>query len=681
MQENHNNDVGSKEARDELEEDEKLKGNVGEEPDQNEPAGQKSEDGTPQQQQQHMNKIDQQRRLLTGESIGEKRDFLDLDDVKKSSSSSIDQQQGHGVNISSSPTPLIGDTDNDSAEDIEDAEDEEHLRNDQTVDGGVFIINKHFDDTTIKRFEHEKFVNADSRTTSPTRHKNNPDNALELDNFVYGDFKSHHPDADKKRHSSSSTSSKPESVLPWYQVDFYCLPDKVAYMLQEMRYASNLPYLFTLFTSFGVTQSQAGIILGVRLVGTVIGNSVWGIIADKSKRHRLIVFVQVVMALLLFLSQLFISMTFGDPGSNQCPGKPSNVSATSSKNNSNSVGDTTRNLYTEEDRTVLFWIILFVNVAICFFEGSIASFLDVAVIRKIEMAPYKIDFGAQRKFGTIGYAIGVTVTKAIIDLEPQMSISCSSLIFAVYPVFIIMELICIEYNLSIVSFTDAASSIVGDTTLPTLKRRMSSGFSYSRKLFNVLKKGDSIVFFLTALYIGMEISSKAFFVIAYIQGKDSIALFFTLFFWVGSISVFFGFGFSFLIIDKLGGTWNAMILVSLTNAVKFFGYVYLPGVWPLLACEVLDFICQGLAVTTIIKHVGLISSVDILTFMFSLTNSLTFGLGFLVTSVSGGYIYEFYGGEKFYLIQAVFSLSWTFALVVYRLGRQLRNSRTRDISL
>ena len=124
-----------------------------------------------------------------------------------------------------------------------------------------------------------------------------------------------------------------------------------------------------------------------------------------------------------------------------------------------------------------------------------------------------------------------------------------------------------------------------------------------------------------------------------------------------------------------------MILVCLTNGVKFFGYVYLPGVWPLLACEVLDFIVQGLAVTAVIAHVGLISNVDILTFMFSLTNSLTFGLGFLITSVSGGYIYEFYGGRMFYTIQAVFSLSWTFFLVVYRMGRRLTNSRTRDISI
>ena len=570
----------------------------------------------------------------------------------------------------SSPTPLL------HGDDDKVISDDENLRNDQTVDGGVFIINPHFDN--MHRNHDKKGLNSPSPDST---------NSIELNNYE----NSHAMKADKKRESLRSAFGKPDSSLAWYQIDFYTLPDKIAYMFQEMRYASNLPYLFTLFTSFGVTQSQAGIILGVRLMGTVIGNSVWGIIADKTKRHRLIVFIQVIMSLLLFLSQPFISMKFGNSETNRCPDLVMNSTSSVGSNSTSFTATTT--LYKEEDRTLLFWILLILNIAICFFEGSIGSFQDVAVIRKIELAPYKIDFGAQRKFGTIGYAIGVTVSKAIMDLQPSMTISCMSLVFAVYPVFIFVELICTQYLLSLVSFNtsddnddviDSEEGIVlqspiQNKTDETITKK--DDLSYSRKCFNVLKKIDTLIFFLTALIIGMEISSKAFFVVSYIKDKDSIPLFFTLFFWVSSISIFFGFGFSFRIIRRIGGTWNAMILVCLTNGVKFFGYVYLPGVWPLLACEVLDFIVQGLAVTAVIAHVGLISNVDILTFMFSLTNSLTFGLGFLITSVSGGYIYEFYGGRMFYTIQAVFSLSWTFFLVVYRMGRRLTNSRTRDISI
>ena len=47
---------------------------------------------------------------------------------------------------------------------------------------------------------------------------------------------------------SSKSLIKPELDRPWYCIDYKCLPEKISYMIQEMRYAANLPYLFVLFT-------------------------------------------------------------------------------------------------------------------------------------------------------------------------------------------------------------------------------------------------------------------------------------------------------------------------------------------------------------------------------------------------------------------------------------------------
>uniref|UniRef100_A0A7M5V0N7 Major facilitator superfamily associated domain-containing protein n=1 Tax=Clytia hemisphaerica TaxID=252671 RepID=A0A7M5V0N7_9CNID len=490
-----------------------------------------------------------------------------------------------------------------------------------------------------------------------------------------------------RRGSNQSTKSfiKPKLDRPWYFIDFNCLPEKVSYMVQEMRYAATLPYLFVLFTTFGLTHSQAGIILGVRLIGTLIGNSVFGIIADTTKKHKIIVLIQVAMSLILFCSQLWVASRFGNPATNVCPiTLVSNTNSTIS-NQTVSINSTTTQTpslkhnhgYNDENQTILFWLILIINVLLCFFQESLVSFVDVAVIRKIELSPYQIEFGTQRKFGTLGYALGITITKAIIDLETEMNFSCTSIIFAIYPVMLIFECICIQYMLSSVTFTVQDETDVVSITTEKNSPQKKKKLTYTRKVMSKCTSLSTIIFFLTAIIIGMEISSKAFFIISYIEERNSLPLFFTLFFWISSISIFIGFGCSSYLLNKLGSTWNSLILVLFAYAIKFSGYVILPGIWPLLACEVLDFVCQGIAITAIISHVQRISSVDISTFMFALTNSLVFGLGFFISSVMGGYIYEYFGGRIFYKIHAILSLAWTCVLVLYRLTVRLRAGKNR----
>lgn len=491
-----------------------------------------------------------------------------------------------------------------------------------------------------------------------------------------------------RHHSLPAKEGKPDLERPWYYIDTTCIPDKVSYMIEEMRFACHLPFLITIFTSFGLDKSQAGLIAGLRLIGTIIGNSFWGMLADKTKKHKLIVLVQVSFASILFCSQPLISMRYSNKLTNRCSRQaPHNgflaMTNTSMDNNSSSSNNfnstlnstivTTNNNTSpwqnnnygpaehESNKSQLFWILLFLNIATCFFDGSIPSFLDAAVVRKIEATPYKVNFGTQRKFGTLGYAAGIILTNAIIDSAPNLDISCSSLVFAIYPVFILLELGCIEYMLSKVSFVDSSEQPHRSDPVSVKGKD-----PYFRILFKTCKQTSTLVFFCTAIIYGIELSSKAIYVVSFLEELKAPALLFTLFFICSSLFIFIGLELSSWLTQKLNGSWNALVLVFFAYAVKFFGYIYTPNTWALLVFEALDFFTQGLAIPVIIGHVHQISPTSVLTSMFALTSSLIFGYGFIIGGITGGYLYENYGGKKFYGIHATLSMAWTVVLVLYR---------------
>ena len=67
--------------------------------------------------------------------------------------------------------------------------------------------------------------------------------------------------------------------------------------------------------------SQAGTINGMRFIGCLLGGPFWGWLADQKRWHRPLIIIVTMCALLLQLSQPFVTEHMGPEHLNRCPMK------------------------------------------------------------------------------------------------------------------------------------------------------------------------------------------------------------------------------------------------------------------------------------------------------------------------------------------------------------------------
>eukprot|EP00111_Clytia_hemisphaerica_P012029 TCONS_00035364-protein len=127
----------------------------------------------------------------------------------------------------------------------------------------------------------------------------------------------HHRSINMRDRHHNPKEKRPNSK--WYTLNFNALPLKLAYFIYGLHRMSYKPFLIVFFSSIGLNKAEAGLLVGLMPLGSIIGNPFWGIVADKTKRHRTILTIQFIGAILLMSSQPFIAKYLGDPIKNTCP--------------------------------------------------------------------------------------------------------------------------------------------------------------------------------------------------------------------------------------------------------------------------------------------------------------------------------------------------------------------------
>lgn len=181
-------------------------------------------------------------------------------------------------------------------------------------------------------------------------------------------------------------------------------------------------------------------------------------------------------------SQPFVSLAYGNPVTNRCPRSPKQTSTSTTSNNTTHVINTNASSIepivgnpanlpaTFEPFGALFYTIMCLQLVAMFLNGSSTAFVDIAVLRKAQLAEEKnhsrrselvegtsetqqsckrtnnnerrkqnqqpVSYGRQRFFGAFGVIIGVTVMSTSFDVFLRgASITCYASIFPIYVVF------------------------------------------------------------------------------------------------------------------------------------------------------------------------------------------------------------------------------------------------------
>ena len=445
--------------------------------------------------------------------------------------------------------------------------------------------------------------------------------------------------------SEKETPTQEVLVKKWYLIDDSMIVAKLAFVCSSATFSSFEPYLLLILISVGLDPFDAGLVGGLRFIGGVIGANIWGLIADYKKCHRLIVFIICSGALLSMGAQPFVILWLGTSSGNVCR---------KGDNNNQSTGNYTiekaRNNENVNEKHLLYAALL-VNTIVKFFDCAYKGFLDSGVIERCRINPRNPNFGFQRMFGAVGSAIGVSVANVFVDYFPESSVSCYTGVFIAYTIFTLALLFLTQLLFAGLTFTVDENNEVHQVKV--------------RKLLLKTLDAHAFFFLVTVLMMGTQQSFYVNFTFLLLREMNAPSIIYGLNMAVAALASASFFFAGRYIIDKLGGTWPAMIASVFAYFIRFIAIASVENPWLVPLIQTLQSFCYGLFLTAAVLHIKNIARPEIRTTMYAIMNSFHFGVGIIIANTLGGKLYKKYGGKNLFIIASMAALMWTMFATIY----------------
>ena len=419
--------------------------------------------------------------------------------------------------------------------------------------------------------------------------------------------------------------------------DTYMIPARLSYFLVMAKDSCYQPYLILFFIGVGMSAREAAFINGIRLVGMVAGSIFWGHFTDTRHNHKRVVLFLCIVGMVLMALNPLLAIAVADKKRNVCP-YPMDT-----------IGD--EKLKIEAS----FFVFLFLNTVASFFDGCILNFIDAGVIRRIETSTTPKDFGFNRLFGVFGYSIGSLISSLVINNFPATKANCYTGIFIMHFIFtfglIFASQLLYKGEYMNIPAKDKATNVV-------------------KTAFRTFTELDNLMFILTVLVLGMMQAVFLSFTSLQLKNLNAPTIVLGLTTMIAAITMGPATMRSTKLISLFGSTWNVLIFGCFTYFVRYLLFAYITDPWLALPISIFQFFGLGLSSIATVHHIKEISSSQIYTTMFGVSNSLHFGFGYILANVIFGQIYKFYGGKTMFIVAGSSAAVWTFVLVVYKLVRR-----------
>uniref|UniRef100_A0A7M5XEP1 Major facilitator superfamily associated domain-containing protein n=2 Tax=Clytia hemisphaerica TaxID=252671 RepID=A0A7M5XEP1_9CNID len=429
------------------------------------------------------------------------------------------------------------------------------------------------------------------------------------------------------------------------------IPSKLAYFFLFGALACCVPYFNVFLTSLGLTATQAGLITGLRAIPAFIGAPLWGMLADFTGHHK---------TLWMLLSFTFLSLIFPMPWiakhvSNFELGR----NITSYENGTRSYKDI-KYCTTECGDNTMFYIMMAVMFASGFVELNVVSFLDTFTMNLVKKSAKKTNFGRQRLFGAIGFALTSFLAGVAIDGYQDDYLSDYTATFYVFlPMFVIF--MPMSFYVALKSEDRQIQTDVNEQAKKSLLK----------PVLKTCGKIPNIVFLLSVLLCGIFHGLLYGFMFLYMEKElSSTKTAMGLCVVIGSIGEIIMFPVSHKII-KTVDTIPCLIAGIFSYFLRFLLTSFVTNQWWMLPIQLLHSFGFALFFAAMMEHVTVISPKEIHTTMVSIVNGLKFGFGILIANMAGGVAYDHFGGGMLFLMTAFVCLGWVCVMVGYYYGSKL----------
>ncbi|KAF0990682.1 hypothetical protein HZS_2195 [Henneguya salminicola] len=452
-----------------------------------------------------------------------------------------------------------------------------------------------------------------------------------------------------------------------------------------------LPYLALHFKQMLMNPTQVGVLMGLKPFINFVSIPIWGIIVDRYRLQRLVLLISMIALVLSTFAIVFIpspedtikilmlhcnktDMTYWESLLSQ-RGYIHNNSDNKALIHQKAIFklprfeeysyswplDLASNYSNDQSEFYVDSTFTFVEIFMALFFGTLIgspslALVDTATINMLGCEAHK--YGRQRLFGSLGWGLAAFIVGASLTPSHRCFLKHRVDIIDYSPCFYTFGIMMSVATVITFGFSFSNNSIKDKTN------DSDRGNSISlRKGLEVLNSPVYIMFLLTALMMGFQMSFIKTFLFWHLKDMGASTLLFSIISAVNGVAEVTMYLLSEKIIVILGQQ-NVLYLALICYSIRLFYYAFIRRPWLVLVVELLPGITSAAAWASLLSYVNINSKEGYKTTMQCILHSCHWGLGYGLGEVIGGIMVHLVGAQMSFIINGIICLVNLFAYVI-----------------
>lgn len=421
------------------------------------------------------------------------------------------------------------------------------------------------------------------------------------------------------------------------------VPAKLCYLFQYAFIGTIAPYFTIYFFSVGLTVSQVGYINGLRTIFPFFFGPLFGMLADKTGRTKVIVQILVVLKVTGFFIAPWLFAPFAVP----------QTLLTTNITNATINAETKTELF----HYSLFFVAFAWGSFIATVGFPLVAFVDQCAMLVVKKHETRASYGMQRIFAPMGYAVTSFLSGIAIDL------------YSKHP-FIT------KYNVVFYfSFPFGVFFFVSATLLPTpakAEEEKEKKRLLRSEVLELMKNVEFTFFLMTATVLGVGyalIKGFFLFLMEEIHAPKTVMGGVVA---VASLSEVMIYPFCSKIKKLIGGNYPCFIAAVFSFSLRFFFYSFMKNYWLAIPIQMLQAIGFALFWAAAVEYTYEVAAPkNIGATVFNIVVLLYHCFATIVSNIGGGILYECLGGRVLFQIMGSLCGIWGIILVLFYMRNRI----------
>ena len=420
------------------------------------------------------------------------------------------------------------------------------------------------------------------------------------------------------------------------------VPAKLCYLFQYAFIGTIAPYFTIYFFSVGLTVSQVGYINGLRTIFPFFFGPLFGMLADKTGRTKVIVQILVVLKVTGFFIAPWLFAPFAVP----------QTLLTTNITNATINAETKTELF----HYSLFFVAFAWGSFIATVGFPLVAFVDQCAMLVVKKHETRASYGMQRIFAPMGYAVTSFLSGIAIDL------------YSKHP-FIT------KYNVFYFSFPFGVFFFVSATLLPTpakAEEEKEKKRLLRSEVLELMKNVEFTFFLITATVLGVGyalIKGFFLFLMEEIHAPKTVMGGVVA---VASLSEVMIYPFCSKIKKLIGGNYPCFIAAVFSFSLRFFFYSFMKNYWLAIPIQMLQAIGFALFWAAAVEYTyEAAAPKNIGATVFNIVVLLYHCFATIVSNIGGGILYECLGGRVLFQIMGSLCGIWGIILVLFYMRNRI----------